>query len=124
MEGTPITVTGSASDPAGANDTLTYAWTVNKGGGPTAFASGSGVGLTSFSFTPDDNASYQIVLTVSRRGRREHHGVDQTISVANVDPSPTIVSIGEPKVEGTSIAVAARPRTRPGRTTRSPTPGR
>ena len=45
MEGTPIAVTGSATDPAGANDTLSYAWTVNKGGGPTAFASGSGCEL-------------------------------------------------------------------------------
>ncbi|MCP3936624.1 MAG: PKD domain-containing protein, partial [Actinomycetia bacterium] len=46
VEGTAITVTGSATDPAGTNDTLSYAWTVNKDS--VAFDSGTG---TSFSFT-------------------------------------------------------------------------
>jgi Ca2+-binding RTX toxin-like protein/PKD repeat protein len=103
VEGTQITATGAATDPAGANDTLTYAWTVNKGG--VLFASQSGVGLTSFSFTPDDNASYQIVLTVSDEDGGSTT-VDQTISVANVAPSPTIVSVSDPKVEGTQITVS------------------
>ena len=44
-----ITVTGSASDPAGAAlDTLSYSWTILKGG--VNSASGSG---TTFAFTPD-----------------------------------------------------------------------
>ena len=57
VEGTAITVTGTASDPAGVLDTLSYAWTVLKGG--TGFASGSGA---TFMFTPNDNASYEIGL--------------------------------------------------------------
>ena len=32
VEGTAITVTGSASDPAGARDTLSYVWAVLKDG--------------------------------------------------------------------------------------------
>ena len=52
VESTTITVTGSASDPAGALDTLSYSWTVLKGG--VDFASGSGA---TFAFTPDDDES-------------------------------------------------------------------
>ena len=40
VEGTAITVAGSASDPAGTRDTLSFVWTILKGG--AAFASGSG----------------------------------------------------------------------------------
>ncbi len=65
VERTAITVTGSATDPAGANDTLTYSWQVFKGAETAAFATDSGVDVTSFSFTPDDNASYRVVLTVT-----------------------------------------------------------
>ena len=99
VEGTAITVTGTASDPAGARDTLSYAWTVLKGG--AAFANGSG---TTFIFTPNDNANYEIGLTVSDEDGGST-SVSQTISVANVAPSPTIVSIGTPRVEGTAITV-------------------
>ena len=52
-----IEVAASATDPAGANDTLSYSWEVFKDG--VAFANGSGTDLASFSFTPDDNGSYQ-----------------------------------------------------------------
>ena len=65
VEGTSITVTASATDPAGANDTLTYSYAVFKNGGATVFAGASGVDQTSFSFTPDEFGSYQVVLTVS-----------------------------------------------------------
>ena len=84
VEGTAITVTGAASDPAGARDTLSYAWTVLKDS--VAFVSGSG---TTFAFTPDDNASYEIGLTVSD-GDGGSIDVSQTISVANVAPTLTL----------------------------------
>jgi len=91
VEGTMITVTGSATDPAGANDTLTYSYEVFKDGSTTAFASGSGVDQTSFSFTPDDNGSYEIVLTVSDEDGGSAT-TSQTISVANVAPKvPALV---------------------------------
>jgi Ca2+-binding RTX toxin-like protein len=86
VEGTPIDVTASATDPAGANDTLTYAYAVYRDGGTAPVAVGSGVDLTAFSFTPGDNGSYEIVLTVTD----EDGGsavTSQTITVGNVDPS-------------------------------------
>ena len=100
-EGTAIAVTGTATDPAGANDTLNYAWSVYQDGGTTAFASGTGA---SWSFTPTDNGSYEIRLTASDEDGGSST-VSQTIGVANVAPSPSIVSIGTPREEGTAIAV-------------------
>ena len=88
LEGTPIDVVASATDPAGANDTLTYSYEVFKDGASTAFASGSGVDQTTFRFTPDDNGSYEIVLTVAD----EDGGADvarHTIAVDNVAPQLT-----------------------------------
>ncbi len=63
VEGRSITVVGSATDPAGSNDTLAYDWKVYKDGSSTAFAMGGN--SPSFSFTPVDNGSYTIVLSVS-----------------------------------------------------------
>ncbi|MEX0613176.1 MAG: PKD domain-containing protein, partial [Pirellulales bacterium] len=88
LEGTEIAVTGSATDPAGANDTLTYAWSVEKNG--AAFASGSGADQKDFSFTPDDNGSYRIVLSVSDEDGGSS-AVEQTIGVANVAPTAAVV---------------------------------
>ena len=99
QEGASISVTGTASDPAGGNDTLTYAWQVFKDGASTAFASASGVDQTGFSFTPDDNGSYQIVLTVSDEDGGSAT-VDQTISVANVAPGLQDIVITSPVNEG------------------------
>ena len=104
QEGTAISVTGAASDPAGANDTLTYSWQVFKNGASTAFASSSGVDQTSFSFTPDDDGSYRIVLSVSDEDGGSTT-VDQTISVANVAPTPAIATISNVRQEGTAISV-------------------
>ena len=56
------------------------------------------------SFTPNDNASYEVRLTVSDEDGGSST-VSQTISVANVDPSPSIASIGATRIEGTPIVV-------------------
>ena len=101
VEATSIAVSGTATDAAGANDTLSYAWSVYKDGGTTAFATGTGA---SWSFTPTDNGSYDIRLTASDEDGGSAMA-SQTISVVNLDPSPSIVSIGTPQVEGTAIAV-------------------
>ena len=50
VEGTAITVSGTATDP-GTLDTLTYAWDVYKDGATTPFDHGAG---DSWSFTPDE----------------------------------------------------------------------
>ncbi|MCA9144684.1 MAG: hypothetical protein KDB05_17930, partial [Planctomycetales bacterium] len=51
-----------------------------------AFASGSGVDETSFSFTPNDNGQYQITLTVTDEDGGTA-SANQTITVANAAPT-------------------------------------
>ena len=75
---------------------------MNKGGGPRRLPAAARA--DQLQLHADDNGSYQIVLTVSDEDGGSTT-VDQTISVANVAPSPSIVSIGAPRVEGTPIAV-------------------
>ena len=58
--GAAIAVSGSATDPAGANDLLSFDWTITKNGDP--YATGQGA---DFSFTPDAIGDYIITLTVS-----------------------------------------------------------
>jgi large repetitive protein len=82
QEGTAITVDGSATDPAGTNDTLTYAWEVFIDGSTTAYTTGTG---TSFTIHPFDNGSFRIVLTVSDEDGGSATA-ESTIAVANVAP--------------------------------------
>lgn len=101
VEGTAITVTGSATDAAGINDTITLTWVIFKEGTTGTYAVGGG---TTFTFTPSDNGNYRIILTASD----EDGGVavaDQLVSVANLAPVPVIGSVSGPRVEGTAIAV-------------------
>ncbi|TVP98792.1 MAG: hypothetical protein EA381_11745 [Planctomycetaceae bacterium] len=104
FEGTAIQVSGTATDPGFAvpNDGVTLAWTVFKNGGQTAFATGTG---SDWSFTPDDNDSYRIVLTATDKDSAST-SVEQTITVANVAPTPSIVSISSVRLEGTAIHVS------------------
>ncbi len=97
VEGTAITVGGPATDPAGASDTLSYAWVVYQDGADTAYDSGTGAG---WSFGPNDNGSYRIVLTVNDEDGGSAT-VEQTIAVANVAPAATVAGLegavrGEP----------------------------
>ncbi|MHC4562196.1 MAG: calcium-binding protein, partial [Planctomycetota bacterium] len=80
LEGDPVSLTGWATDPAGANDTITLDWTVLKNGAP--FASGPGPDIT---FTPDDDATYEVTLTASDE---DGGSADTThaVEVANVAP--------------------------------------
>jgi PKD repeat protein len=80
-EGSGVSLVASATDPAGGNDTISPAWTVTKNG--TTFASGTG---STIEFTPDDNATYEVILTASD----EDGGLAQAahaVSVANVAPT-------------------------------------
>jgi hypothetical protein len=61
-EGAAITVTGSVADTAGTGP-YAYAWSVTKNGG--AYPTGTPTTNSSFTFTPDDNGTYVVNLTVT-----------------------------------------------------------
>src|SRR5262249_12867353 len=67
-------------------DTLTFAWAVTKDGQPLASSL-----LRDFTFTPEDNGSYHVALTV----RDDDGGVGTAtadVLVGNVNPQATITS--------------------------------
>ncbi|MCA9011876.1 MAG: HYR domain-containing protein [Planctomycetaceae bacterium] len=103
-EATELIVTAIATDPAGSNDQLTYSYQVFKAGQTTLFAEASGVDLTTFSFTPNDNGTYEIVLVVSDDDDASVSR-SQTIEVDNAEPDPVIDSISEVRLEGTPVTV-------------------
>ncbi len=61
VTGTPVVLTVSASDPAGAADPLTYAWTVTRNGSPFATQTGG----TSYSLNAALPGSYQVTVVVN-----------------------------------------------------------
>ena len=101
-EGTEIDVTGTAHD-VGPDDNanLGYTWDVSKNC-HAGFADGSG---TSFHFTPDDNGTYTITLTVSD----DHTSTisTATVNVTNVAPTPTINGAPASSPEGTAISLTS-----------------
>jgi hypothetical protein len=99
-EGTAIQLTSTVSG-LGTADTITYAWEVKKNG--TSYLSGVEAG---FSFTPDDNASYEVSLQVTA-GSRIATAVSQTIDVTNVAPELVNPSYSPAEVnEGESITIS------------------
>ena len=106
LEGTSIAVTGSATDP-GTPDTINFAWAVYKDGAAAAYATGAGAG---WSFTPNDNGSYRVVLTATDKDGAST-SAEQTVSVANVAPTPTITGpgIGHLGFAATFQAIATDP---------------
>jgi uncharacterized delta-60 repeat protein len=98
VEGTEIVAVGTATDPAGANDVLTFAWSVYKNGAATPFFSQSAVDLTEFSFTPDDNGEYRLVLAVADEDGGST-SVEQTIQIANVAPTALGLSLSAAAID-------------------------
>ena len=104
QEGTAIEMLASATDPAGANDTLTYSWSVYAKSSSVPVASKENVNLDEFSFTPGDNGRYNVVLTV----RDEDGGettVEKSIEVLNLPPAPVITAISSIRAEGSPIEI-------------------
>ena len=60
VQGAPVTLTASATDPGGAADPITYAWLISYAGAP--YDSGSG---SEFIFTPTDPGTYDVTLTAA-----------------------------------------------------------
>jgi Ca2+-binding RTX toxin-like protein len=82
-EGTEIALGVLASDPAGAADPLSFAWTVTKDDRP--YADGAGAELR---FTPNDNGLYR-VRVVASDGDGGSAADERTILVNNVAPTMT-----------------------------------
>jgi hypothetical protein len=99
-EGTAIPLTGSATDP-GALDTLTYAWSVTKGG--VGYTTGTG---SSFSLTPNDNGSYVVILTAADKDGATSTA-SKTITVTNVVPTVAITGAPAEGPEGTAVNLAS-----------------
>jgi large repetitive protein len=96
LEGTTIGLTSTVIDP-GTADTHTYAWSVTKDG--NAYGEGTAAG---FSFTPDDNGTYVVSLTVTDDDGGS--GSDEvTVTITNVAPTATINGAPANSPEGTLI---------------------
>jgi hypothetical protein len=89
-EGTPINLTGSATDAGTLDTTLTYAWAVTKDGAP--YATGSGATL---SFTPDDDASYVVSFTATDK---DGGSATATRAIAVNNVAPTLALTGPTQV--------------------------
>jgi Ca2+-binding RTX toxin-like protein len=83
-EGTAIALGSSVTDPSSVDTAagFTYAWSVTKNG--AAYASGS---AASFTFTPDDNGTYVVTLTVTDKDGGVSPPATATILVDNVAPT-------------------------------------
>jgi hypothetical protein len=95
-EGTAIHLTSTVSG-LGTADTITYAWEVKKNG--TSYLSGAEAG---FSFTPDDNGSYEVSLQVTADGEIAT-AASQAIVVTNIAPTAAISGATTPSPEGETI---------------------
>ena len=100
-EGTAVTFTATGSDPAGAADPLTYAWTVTAGGAVVETGTGE-----SFTFTPADDGEYAVAVTADD-GDGGTATDSLTLAVANVAPTATIAGLPTDAVEGSPVTLTA-----------------
>lgn len=99
QEGSTITLNADASDPAGVNDPLVYSWKVIKN--QLEYVMGTG---PAFVFTPDDNGTYEVLLTVED-GDQGQTFVSKVINVENVAPSVAIFGTPVSVSEGTPVSL-------------------
>lgn len=96
-EGTAVSVAANITGP-GSGGPYTYSWAVTKQGAGTPYATGSD---SNFSFTPDDNGTYNLSLTVTDSATQQGTA-QQAITITNAAPTATIVgapttaSVGSP----------------------------
>ena len=105
-EGTEISLSAEVTDPG--SDTFTYAWAVTKDDAP--YADGSDA---TFAFTPDDEGSYVVSLTVADDDSGEGAAAPVTILIGNI--APTIALVGVDTVdEGAEYTLTLGAITDPG----------
>ena len=100
-EGTSVTFTGTFTDPgAQADHDYLYTWTVTSDNaqtvpGQSAFVTtytGSGTSVPDLNFTPGDNGTYHIKLTVKDKDGAIGTSSTQTLTVSNVLPVVSVIS--------------------------------
>lgn len=100
FEGSPITISFTATDPGGVHDPIT-SWLVNWGDGTTSTYGGS---ITSATKTYLDNGNY--VVTVTAVNKDASSTVTRNLTIANVAPTLTVTTSvpgGGPPREGSPI---------------------
>jgi hypothetical protein len=98
-EGTAINLTSTVSG-SGDPETFGYAWEVKKNG--TSYETGF---QTDFSFTPNDNGSYEVSLSVTDNTDLTGIAANQTIDVTNVAPTVAIIGAPASVQEGSTISL-------------------
>ena len=108
VEGTEINLTADVSDPD-PGDTFTYAWSVTKNG--AAYDVGESITTeATFTFTPDDDATYAVTLTVTDDDGQGT--ASETIVVGNV--APTLAVSGDTAADEGSVFTLNLSSTDPG----------
>ncbi len=97
-EGTQISLSANITSP-GAGGPYTYAWTVTKQGSGTPFATGTS---STFDFTPDDNGTYNLSLTVTDSATQTGQ-VQVALTITNAVPTAAIVGAPTSSNVGTQI---------------------
>ncbi|MFO0966752.1 MAG: PKD domain-containing protein, partial [Gemmataceae bacterium] len=87
-EATTISLTSSVSDPGGPGGGFTYAWSVTKNGAPYNPGTQTDPDPSHFTFTPNDNGSYVVSLTVTATDGGAST-TSKTVTVTNLAPLVT-----------------------------------
>jgi hypothetical protein len=105
-EGTPLFFSSTVQDPAftDAAAGFTYAWTVTRNGAAYALPAGTVTNAADFSFTPTDDGTYVVGLTVAEADG-DSGSTSQTVTVTNVPPTVTITGNPGTSPEGSSVAL-------------------
>lgn len=101
-EGTAINVSANITGP-GSGGPYTYAWTVTKQGSGTPYATGTN---SSFSFTPNDNGTYNLSLTVTD-STTQTGTAQQAITITNAVPTATIAGSPGFATVGTPVSLTS-----------------
>jgi uncharacterized delta-60 repeat protein len=103
-EGTPLSITASATDPSLADTAagFTLSWTVRRtrAGVTTTYASGTG---SAINFTPNDDGTYVVTVTARDKNGAFSAPATASITVTNVGPSVSVT--------GPGVAVPGQPLT-------------
>jgi MYXO-CTERM domain-containing protein len=102
--GAAVTVTGTATDPDDATETLTYAWTQQSG--PAVTLTGADTATVSFT-APSPAADSDVVLMLTATDPRGASGSDTvTIHVRRTNAAPVVVAGDDQTVEaGAAVTV-------------------